>query len=43
MPVVEKEYFEADEVPTAAQLNAPYDELAVASAAIDETNEGLAG
>ena len=40
MPIVEKEFFEPDEVPTAAQLNAPYDELAVASAAIDETNEG---
>lgn len=40
MPIVEKEFFEPDEVPTAAQLNAPYDELAVASAAIDEKNEG---
>jgi hypothetical protein len=40
MPIVEKEFFEPDEVPTAAQLNAPYDELAVASAVIDETNEG---
>lgn len=40
MPIVEKEFFEPDEVPTAAQLNAPYDALAVASGAIDETNEG---
>ena len=40
MPIVEKEFFEPDEVPTAVQLNAPYDALAVASAAIDETNEG---
>lgn len=40
MPIVEKEFYEPDEVPTAAQLNAPYDALAVASAAIDETNEG---
>ena len=40
MPIVEKEVFEADEVPTAAQLNAAYDALAVASADIDETNQG---
>lgn len=40
MAIVEKEFFEPDEVPTATQLNAPYDALAVASAAIDETNEG---
>jgi hypothetical protein len=40
MPVVEKEYFEPDQVPTAAELNAAYDALAVASADIDETNEG---
>jgi hypothetical protein len=32
MPVVEKEYFEPDQVPTAAELNAAYDALAVASA-----------
>ena len=40
MPIVEKEYFEPDQVPTAAELNASYDALAVASADIDETNEG---
>jgi hypothetical protein len=40
MPVVEKEYFEPDQVPTAAELNAAYDALAVASADIDETNQG---
>jgi hypothetical protein len=40
MPVVEKEVFEPDEIPTAAQLNAAYDDLAVASADIDETNQG---
>lgn len=40
MPIVEKEFYEPDEVPTAAQLNAPYDALAAASTAIDETNEG---
>jgi hypothetical protein len=40
MPIVEKEVFEPDEVPTAAQLNAAYDALAVASADIDETNQG---
>jgi hypothetical protein len=40
MPIVEKEFFEPDEVPTAAQLNAAYDALAVASADIDETNQG---
>jgi hypothetical protein len=40
MPIVEKEAFEADEVPTAAQLNDAYDALAVASADIDETNQG---
>ena len=40
MPVVEKEFFEPDEVPTAAELNAAYDALAVASADIDETNQG---
>jgi hypothetical protein len=40
MPVVEKEYFEPDQVPTAAELNAAYDDLAVASADIDETNQG---
>jgi len=39
MPVVEKEYFEPDQVPTAAELNAAYDDLAVASADIDETNQ----
>jgi len=40
MPIVEKEVFEPDEIPTAAQLNAAYDDLAVASADIDETNQG---
>lgn len=40
MPIVEKEFFEPDEVPTAAQLNAAYDALAVASATINETNQG---
>jgi hypothetical protein len=40
MPVVEKEYFEPDQIPTAAELNAAYDALAVASADIDETNQG---
>ena len=40
MPIVEKEYFEPDQVPTAAELNASYDALAIASADIDETNEG---
>ena len=40
MPIVEKEYFEPDQVPTAAELNAAYDALAVASADIDETNQG---
>lgn len=40
MPIVEKEVFEPDEIPTAAQLNAAYDALAVASADIDETNQG---
>jgi hypothetical protein len=40
MPIVEKEVFEPDEIPTATQLNAAYDALAVASADIDETNQG---
>jgi hypothetical protein len=40
MPIVEKTPFLPDQVPTAAQLNEVYNDLAVATAAIDEDNGG---
>lgn len=38
MSTVEKTYFEAEDVPTAAELNKVYDDLATASASLDDTN-----
>jgi len=39
MPIVEKEIFEADQIPTATELNRAYDDLATASAGLDSTNQ----
>lgn len=39
MSTVEKTFFEPDQVPTAAELNKVYDDLQVASAALDEENQ----
>lgn len=38
MPIVLKPRYEPDEVPTAADLNAPYDDLGLASTAISDVN-----
>jgi hypothetical protein len=38
MPIVLKPRYEPDEVPTAADLNAPYDDLEIASTAISDVN-----
>lgn len=40
MPIVEKALFEPDQVPTAAELNKVYDDLATASTSIDSDNQG---
>jgi hypothetical protein len=39
MPTVEKTFFEPDQVPTAAELNKVYDDLATASTALDDSNQ----
>lgn len=38
MPIVNTNYFQEDAVPTAAQLNQPYDQLAIASTGIEPIN-----
>ena len=38
MPIVNTNYFQEDAVPTAAQLNQPYDQLATASTGIEPIN-----
>jgi hypothetical protein len=38
MPIVDKQVFEAGDIPTAAELNEVYDDLAAASASIDSDN-----
>jgi len=39
MPIVDKEAFEADQIPTATELNKAYDDLATASTGLDSTNQ----
>ena len=39
MPIIEKENFETDQIPTAAELNRIYDQLAVASADLTDNNQ----
>jgi hypothetical protein len=39
MPIVDKEVFEADQIPTAAELNSAYNALSSASSSIDAENQ----